>query len=102
MDNMKARNFYPRQVLRKLQGEHKQLNVGQLAAIRYVLLKGRKLGISLMSGTTATATDLAGALSKEAPAASSGSLCKRIALDIAYAYANSMVTGVLSFSRHAL
>lgn len=66
---MKARNFYPRQVLRKLQGEHKQLDAGQLAALHYVLLKGRKLGISVMSGPTATPADLAGAMSKEAAAA---------------------------------
>lgn len=66
---MKTRNFYPRQVLRKLQGEHKQLDAGQLAALRYVALKGRKLGISLMSGTTATPADLAGAMSKDAAAA---------------------------------
>lgn len=68
-ETMKQRNFYPRQVLRKLQGEHKQLDAGQLAALRYLLLKGRKLGISVMSGTTATAAELVGAVSKEAAAA---------------------------------
>lgn len=66
---MKARSFYPRQVLRKLQGKHTQLDAGQLAALRYVASKGRKLGISLISGTTATPADLAVAMSKEATAA---------------------------------
>ena len=78
---MKTRNFYPRQVLRKLQGEHKQLDAGQLAALRYVALKGRKLGISLMFGTLATSADLAGAMSKEAAAASLANANTRIILN---------------------
>lgn len=42
---MKAQKFYPRQVLRKLQGDHHDLTRGQLAAIRYATLNGRKLGL---------------------------------------------------------
>jgi hypothetical protein len=83
-ETMKARNFYPRQVLRKLQGEHKQLDAGQLAALRYVTLKGRKLGISLMSGTTATPADLAGAMSKEAAAVMLANANTRITLRPAF------------------
>lgn len=63
---MKVRNFYPRQVLRKLQGEHEKLNAGQLAALRYVILKGRKLGYSVTSGPTASAADLLASGSEEA------------------------------------
>lgn len=58
---MKVRKFYPRQVLRKLHGDHKALDGRQLAAIRYGARKGRKLGISLMVGSTASAVDLAAA-----------------------------------------
>lgn len=50
---MKVRSFYPRQVLRRLQGEHKQLDAGQVAAIRYMARKGRKLGLSIAVGSTA-------------------------------------------------
>lgn len=62
---MKVRNFYPRQVLRKLQGEHSNLDKGQVAALRFVMLKGRKLGYSVMSGPTASAEDLLAATTKE-------------------------------------
>lgn len=55
---MKIRNFYPRQVLRKLQGDHKQLDAGQLAAVKFAVRKGRKFGISLMVGSTATSADV--------------------------------------------
>jgi len=62
---MKIRKFYPRQVLRKLQGEHKALEAAQLAAITYCARKGRKLGISLMIDSTATASELLAAGSPE-------------------------------------
>lgn len=42
---MKTQKFYPRQVLRRLHGDHRDLDKGQLAAIRYATLNGRKLGI---------------------------------------------------------
>lgn len=44
---MKEQKFYPRQVLRRMQGDHQDLNRGQLAVIRYATLNGRKLGIRL-------------------------------------------------------
>lgn len=44
---MKAQKFYPRQVLRKLQGDHHDLTRGQLAAIRYATLNGRRLGMNV-------------------------------------------------------
>lgn len=77
---MKVRNFYPRQVLRKLQGEHKKLDEGQVAALRYVMLKGRKLGYSVMSGPTASAEDLLAATSKEAAQAIFANCTTRIVL----------------------
>ena len=61
---MKIRSFYPRQVFRKLQGDHKQLDAGQLAAVKFAARKGRKLGISLMVGSTATAADVLAATSQ--------------------------------------
>jgi len=66
---MKVRKFYPRQVLRRLSGEHTALKPGQAAAVRYAALKGRKLGISIMAISTATAADMAMACnSKQAEA----------------------------------
>ncbi len=46
---MKVRRFYPRQVLRRLQGEHEQLDKGKMAAVVYAMRKGRKLGVSIMA-----------------------------------------------------
>ncbi len=62
---MKIRNFYPRQVLRTLQGDHKQLDAGQVAAIQYAARKGRKLGLSLMIGSTANSADVLASVSRE-------------------------------------
>lgn len=55
---MKIRKFYPRQVLRALRGDHACLSPGQLAAVRYFSLKGRRLGLLLAVGSTATAENL--------------------------------------------
>ncbi len=63
---MKVQKFYPRQVLRKLQGEHATLDAGQAAALRFVALRGRKLGYSVSVGSTASPDDLLAATSKEA------------------------------------
>lgn len=77
---MKIRTFYPRQVLRKLQGDHKQLDAGQLAAIKYATRKGRKLGLSLMVGSTATAEDVLAATSREFAQAAIANATTRIVL----------------------
>lgn len=58
---MKTQKFYPRQVIRRLVGEHKQLTEGQMAVIKYAGRKGRKLGLVLSVGSTASAAALAGA-----------------------------------------
>lgn len=55
---MKVRKFYPRQVLRRLQGEYQKLDAAQLAILRYAMRKGRKLGISMFTGSCATREDL--------------------------------------------
>lgn len=62
---MKVQKFYPRQVLRKLQGEHKALDAGQLAAVNYGVRESRKIGLSLKVSSSATATDLIAAMSYE-------------------------------------
>lgn len=63
---MKTRTFYPRQVLRKLQGVHTSLDAGQEAALKFVLRRGRKLGYSVSVFPTTTAAQLAGTTSREA------------------------------------
>ncbi|ABD72126.1 hypothetical protein Rfer_4440 (plasmid) [Rhodoferax ferrireducens T118] len=62
---MKIRNFYPRQVLRKLQGENKQFDAGQLAAIKYPERKGRKLSLSIVVGMPKSAVDVIKSISQE-------------------------------------
>lgn len=62
---MKVRKFYPRQVLRKLQGDHIRLDDGQFAAVKYAALKGRKLGMSLFVGSTADRLEILAAASSE-------------------------------------
>lgn len=47
---MKARRFYPRQALRALQGTHIRLDAGQQAALKYVMRRGRSLGLSMACG----------------------------------------------------
>lgn len=58
---MKTQKFYPRQTIRRLVGEHKQLTEGQLAVIKYATRKGRKLGLTIGIGSTASAAALAAA-----------------------------------------
>ena len=48
---MKVRNFYPRQVLRRLQGEHKALSAGQEKALKFLLRRSRKLGYAVSVGS---------------------------------------------------
>ena len=62
---MKVQKFYPRQVLRKLQGDHQALDAGQLAAIKYAIRKGRKLCLSLSVASTASAGEVLAAASPE-------------------------------------
>ena len=63
---MKVRKFYPRQVIRKLQGEHDALSAAQTAVLRFAMHRSRKLGYSIMVGPNASPTDLAGAINAEA------------------------------------
>lgn len=58
---MKAQKFYPRQVLRKLQGDHHDLTRGQLAAIRYATLNGRRLGLRVWVHAAIDTAPLTGA-----------------------------------------
>lgn len=62
---MKVRNFYPRQVLRKLQGEHVALSKGQEGAFRFAALKGCKLGIAIARTAVVDKAELLAAQSKE-------------------------------------
>jgi hypothetical protein len=72
---MKVRKFYPRQVLRRLQGEHEELTLGQFAALRYLMLRSRKLGYSISAGPAASREDvLAAASAKAAQAVFANSL----------------------------
>lgn len=62
---MKVRAFYPRQVLRKLQGVHSQLGAAQKAALLFVMRRGRKLGYAVMAGPVTTPESLMGARSAQ-------------------------------------
>ncbi len=45
---MKKRNFYPRQVAKRLTGKNPDaLNSGELAALRFFTKKGRKMGVGI-------------------------------------------------------
>lgn len=55
---MKVRKFYPRQLLRRLQGEHSSLGAGQRAALLFVIRRRRKLGYSVQAGPIANSADL--------------------------------------------
>lgn len=57
---MRVRTFYPRQVIRKLQGEHRALNDAQTAVLRFELLRGRKLGYAIEVGPRCSVADFAG------------------------------------------
>lgn len=53
---MKKRNFYPRQVAKRLSGRSlKTLGAGERAAIRFFMMKGRKSNISIQIARTDTA-----------------------------------------------
>lgn len=45
--NAKPRRFYPRQALRRLQGDHVALSPSQDAALRYLTRRGRRMGYSV-------------------------------------------------------
>ena len=57
---MKVRNFYPRQALRKLQGEHAELSKGQKSALKVLMLKGRKMGIAVALSQVVDKNELLG------------------------------------------
>lgn len=45
---MKKRNFYPRQVAKRLTGKNPDtLNSGERAALRFFTMKGRKMGVGI-------------------------------------------------------
>ncbi|MDN0082418.1 hypothetical protein QU487_06575 [Crenobacter sp. SG2305] len=60
---MKPQKFYPRQVLRKLVGEHEALDAGQQAALLFAMRKSRKLGLAIVSGPKLTPADYENAMS---------------------------------------
>lgn len=62
---MKIRKFYPDQVLRRLHGEHKNHDAGQLAAIEYTTRKGRKLDQSIVVGLPESAVEVIKSISHE-------------------------------------
>lgn len=77
---MKIRKFYPRQVIRKLQGEHMALNAAQTAVLRYAMLRSRKLGYAIMAGPKLSPGKLAGAMNAEAAQAILANCTTRIIL----------------------
>ena len=45
---MKKRNYYPRQVAKRLSGRNPQtLDAGERAALRFFFMKGRKMGAAV-------------------------------------------------------
>lgn len=53
---MKIRSFYPRQVLRRLQGDHADLSASETAALRFLMLRSRKMGLAVVVGPVPDAT----------------------------------------------
>lgn len=47
---MKVRTFYPRQVLRRLVGDHAELTGATQAALRFLALNSRKMGLCVLVG----------------------------------------------------
>lgn len=47
---MKKQRFYPRQVLRALEGSHDDLTDAQWAAVTYLTRRARKLGLTVLVG----------------------------------------------------
>jgi hypothetical protein len=46
---MKIRNFYPRSAIRKLElKEPSKLSLGERAALKFIMLRGRKYGVSVL------------------------------------------------------
>jgi hypothetical protein len=47
---MKKRNFYPRQVAKQLSGRDPEtLDAGERAALRFFFMKGRKMGVAVLT-----------------------------------------------------
>lgn len=47
---MKKRNFYPRQVAKRLSGRNPEtLDAGERAALRFFFKKGRKMGVAVQT-----------------------------------------------------
>ena len=50
---MKVRKFYPRSAIRPLAGrEVSTLSLGEVAALRFAMRRGRRMGLSVMVGAT--------------------------------------------------
>lgn len=50
---MKKRNFYPRQVAKRLSGRNPEaLDAGERTALRFFLMKGRTMGVSVHTART--------------------------------------------------
>ncbi len=50
---MKIRKFYPRSAIRTLGGrEFSTLGAGEVAALRFVMRRGRRMGVSVMVAAT--------------------------------------------------
>lgn len=50
---MKIRKFYPRSAIRTLSGrEFSTLDRGEVAALRFVMRRGRRMGVSVMVAAT--------------------------------------------------
>lgn len=47
---MKQKRFYPRQVLRSVEGSHDDLTEAQWAVVRYLTVNARKLGLTVLVG----------------------------------------------------
>ena len=63
---MKIRNFYPRQVLRSLEGKDVQtIDNGQRKALVYFLKRSRKMNQGIFILNDVTKSDFAGAINKE-------------------------------------
>lgn len=65
---MKKRNFYPRQVAKRLTGKNPEtLSSGERAALRFFTMKGRKMGVGIrIAGTNPAGFKSAGTDEAEA------------------------------------
>lgn len=80
---MKIRKFYPRQVLRALEGKEMQkIDNGQRKALVFFMKRSRKMNQEIFILNGATKCDIAGAVNKETAAAILANVTTKIFLKL--------------------